>query len=87
MSPTIIGDFPPATKAVSVETIGMTMRFGSPGMPMYDRKLSVAEVQARLDRYYHPYHAAVKAACRAESCSSCSGLGRNVRAMARILML
>ena len=29
MSPTAIGDFPPATKAVGVETLGMTMRFGS----------------------------------------------------------
>jgi len=29
MSPHAIGDFPPATKAVGVETQGMTMRFGS----------------------------------------------------------
>ena len=29
MSPHAIGDFPPATKAVGVETTGMTMRFGS----------------------------------------------------------
>ena len=29
MSPGAIGDFPPATKAVGVETTGMTMRFGS----------------------------------------------------------
>ena len=29
MSPVAIGDFPPATRAVGVETTGMTMRFGS----------------------------------------------------------
>jgi simple sugar transport system ATP-binding protein len=29
MSPAAIGDFPPATRAVGVETTGMTMRFGS----------------------------------------------------------
>ncbi|MDR3475015.1 MAG: ABC transporter ATP-binding protein [Devosia sp.] len=29
MSPHAIGDFPPATKSVGVETTGMTMRFGS----------------------------------------------------------
>ncbi|MCY1229190.1 N-formylglutamate deformylase [compost metagenome] len=27
--------------------------------PIYDRRLSVAEVQGRLDRYYRPYHAAL----------------------------
>ncbi|MBP0623069.1 N-formylglutamate amidohydrolase [Cupriavidus consociatus] len=27
--------------------------------PIYDRRLTVAEVQGRLDRYYRPYHAAL----------------------------
>lgn len=27
--------------------------------PIYDRQLSVAEVQGRIDRYYRPYHAAL----------------------------
>ncbi|MFJ4290291.1 N-formylglutamate amidohydrolase [Cupriavidus sp. NPDC089707] len=27
--------------------------------PIYDRRLSVAEVQGRLDRYYRPYHVAL----------------------------
>lgn len=27
--------------------------------PIYDRKLTVAEVQGRIDRYYRPYHAAL----------------------------
>ncbi|MDK3024910.1 N-formylglutamate amidohydrolase [Cupriavidus taiwanensis] len=30
--------------------------------PIYDRRLSVAEVQARIERYYRPYHAALAAA-------------------------
>jgi N-formylglutamate deformylase len=29
------------------------------GVPIYDRKLSAAEVQARIERCWHPYHAAV----------------------------
>ena len=32
--------------------------------PMYDRKLSVAEVQQRIERYWRPYHAAVTQAIR-----------------------
>lgn len=30
--------------------------------PIYDRKLSVEEVSARIDRYYRPYHAALSRA-------------------------
>jgi N-formylglutamate amidohydrolase len=40
--------------------IGLLRRLVRPGQPVYDRRLSVAEVQMRLDRYYHPYHAALK---------------------------
>ena len=40
--------------------IGLIRRLVKPGVPVYDRRLSVAEVQNRLDRYYHPYHAALK---------------------------
>lgn len=32
--------------------------------PMYERKLSVAEVQQRIERYWRPYHAAVDQAIR-----------------------
>ncbi len=39
--------------------LGLIRRLCAPGMPMYDRKLSVAEVQGRIDRCYQPYHAAV----------------------------
>lgn len=35
--------------------MGLIRRFALPGVPMYDRKLSVAEVQHRLDHYYRPY--------------------------------
>ncbi len=35
---------------------------GSHGTPMYSRKLSVAEVQARIDGCYRPYHQALEGA-------------------------
>ena len=37
-----------------------------PGIPMYDRKLSVAEVQRRIEIYYKPYHAALAQALDAK---------------------
>jgi len=43
--------------------LGLVRRLAKPGMPVYDRKLSVAEVQARIARCYEPYHAALQAAC------------------------
>ena len=42
--------------------MGLIRRLCAPGMPMYDRRLSVAEVQHRIDHYYRPYHAALEAA-------------------------
>ncbi|HSW04687.1 N-formylglutamate amidohydrolase [Aquabacterium sp.] len=33
--------------------------------PIYDRQLTVAEVQQRIERCWRPYHAAVRAACDA----------------------
>jgi len=48
--------------------MGLIRRLALPGVPMYQRKLSVAEVQHRIDAYYRPYRAALKAqadaACR-----------------------
>ena len=38
---------------------GLIWRNLRAGVPLYDRKLSVAEVQARIDRCYKPYHAAL----------------------------
>ncbi len=42
--------------------MGLIRRLAQPDVPMYDRKLPVAEIQARIETYYRPYHAAVKAA-------------------------
>ena len=36
--------------------IGLIRRLVGPGQPVYDRRLPVAEVQARLDDHYRPYH-------------------------------
>lgn len=41
--------------------IGLVWRIARGGAPMYGRKLTSAEVQARIDRCYLPYHAAVAA--------------------------
>lgn len=40
--------------------IGLIRRLVKPGQPVYDRKLSVAEIRHRLDSYYHPYHDVLK---------------------------
>jgi len=39
--------------------MGLIRRDALPGVPMYDRKLSVREVQHRIDHYYRPYRAAL----------------------------
>lgn len=36
--------------------LGLVCKYTEPEVPIYDRKLSVAEVQGRIDRYYLPYH-------------------------------
>ncbi|MEJ7931969.1 N-formylglutamate amidohydrolase [Ramlibacter sp. AN1015] len=41
---------------------GLVWRCTDDGQPIYDRRLSVAEVQARIDRCWTPYYAAVQAA-------------------------
>jgi len=41
---------------------GLIRRFALPDVPMYDRLLSVAEVEHRLNAYYRPYRAALAAA-------------------------
>ncbi len=38
---------------------GLVWRCTDDGLPIYDRQLSVAEVQARIERCWQPYHAAV----------------------------
>jgi len=42
--------------------IGLVWRLAQGGVPMYARRLSVAEVERRIARCYEPYHAAVAAA-------------------------
>ncbi|MEX3923620.1 N-formylglutamate amidohydrolase [Paraburkholderia sp. BR10936] len=39
--------------------MGLIRRYALPGMPLYDRKLSVDEVRHRIDAYYRPYRAAL----------------------------
>jgi N-formylglutamate deformylase len=41
---------------------GLVWRMLDDGTPLYDRKLGVAELRARIDRYWRPYHEAVSAA-------------------------
>ncbi len=36
--------------------IGLIRTLCRPGLPLYDGKLTVAEVAERIDRYYRPYH-------------------------------
>lgn len=41
--------------------IGLIRRLVRPGIPVYDRPLSSAEITARIERYYAPYHEALEA--------------------------
>jgi N-formylglutamate amidohydrolase len=45
--------------------IGLVWRLLDTGEPIYSRKLSVAEVQARIAQFYAPYHKAVRDAINA----------------------
>jgi N-formylglutamate deformylase len=44
---------------------GLVWRCTDEGLPIYDRKLSAAEVAARIERCWRPYHAAVSEAIAA----------------------
>jgi N-formylglutamate amidohydrolase len=39
--------------------MGLVRRVCRPGVPIYDRRLRVAEIRHRIDAYYRPYHAAL----------------------------
>jgi N-formylglutamate amidohydrolase len=41
--------------------LGVVRRLVRSTVPVYDRRLSVAEVQSRLDRYHRPYHRELQA--------------------------
>lgn len=40
--------------------MGLIRRLCRAGMPMYDRRLTAAEIRHRIDAYYRPYHATLK---------------------------
>lgn len=61
----IAGDWP-APLRPSHKTragLGLVRRIVRPGVPIYDRKLSVAEILARLERCHTPYHRALDEVC------------------------
>ncbi|VVE26029.1 N-formylglutamate amidohydrolase [Pandoraea commovens] len=50
---------PIAPEKYSARGMGLLRRYALPGVPMYDRKLTVAEVRHRIDAYYLPYRQAL----------------------------
>ena len=46
-----------APTARTLEGLGLIKTKARYGEPFQERKLSVAEIEERLERYYHPYHA------------------------------
>lgn len=54
------GEVKPSGK--TAKGMGLIRRQALPGVPLYDRPLTVAEVRHRIDTYYAPYHAAIKQA-------------------------
>jgi N-formylglutamate deformylase len=64
LDPAMLDGSWPAPLAVSRKTqqgIGLVWRVARGGAPMYGRRLTVAEVQRRIDEWYRPYHAALDA--------------------------
>ena len=41
--------------------MGLIRRIGRPGEPIYNHRLSVADVSHRIERYYRPYHETLEA--------------------------
>ncbi|MFM0503216.1 MULTISPECIES: N-formylglutamate amidohydrolase [Paraburkholderia] len=56
---------PLAPQPYTQRGMGLIRRYALPGVPLYDRKLSIAEVQHRIDAYYRPYRAALAQAAEA----------------------
>lgn len=56
------GEWPlPVTPGVKTQSgIGLIWRLGRGGVPIYERKLSVAEARRRIDVYHAPYHEALQ---------------------------
>jgi N-formylglutamate deformylase len=53
------GEITPSRK--TEQGIGLVWRLARHGVPMYAQPLAVHDVQARIDRYYAPYHAVLDA--------------------------
>ena len=65
MDPAVIdGEWPVALQptARTLEGLGLIKTKARYGEPFQERKLTIAEVRERLDRYYRPYHAELKRA-------------------------
>jgi N-formylglutamate amidohydrolase len=57
IDPSLIeGEWPVPVQFVSKSGLGLLKTVSRYGEPLQERKLTVAEVQHRLDRYFHPYH-------------------------------
>lgn len=57
IDPSLIeGEWPVPVQFVSRSGLGLLKTVSRYGEPLQERKLTVAEVQQRLDRYFHPYH-------------------------------
>lgn len=52
------GAWPEPLRPTEKSAVGMGLirTMCRPGLPLYDGKLPVAEVQSRIDRFYRPYH-------------------------------
>jgi N-formylglutamate amidohydrolase len=59
----VAGRWPEETAPSHLSQIGygLVRRLVRPGMPVYDRALEAAEIRARIDTYYNPYHDALAA--------------------------
>ena len=51
-----------APEKYTARGMGLIRRYALPGLPLYARKLSVQEIQRRIEHYYLPYRAALKLA-------------------------
>lgn len=63
IDPDLLDDLWPheiATTARSHAGIGLIRRLVRPGIPVYDRQLTSAEIHDRITRYYRPYHEALE---------------------------
>jgi N-formylglutamate amidohydrolase len=59
----IDGEWPVPLEFVSKTGLGLLKTVSRYGEPLQERKLTVAEITSRLDRYYRPYHRELQAIC------------------------